>query len=90
MIRDLIPRLERAGSAAIVDHQLWTEAAGSQLSGTIAGFAIHAATMDQIRLENLQSTKRCKPVSVVLWQSMQTGLCGQPLELNLSAVHTLF
>jgi hypothetical protein len=38
----------------------------SQLSGTIAGFAIHAATMDQTRLENLRSTKRCKPVSGVL------------------------
>ena len=89
MTRDFKPLRETPLIATISDHHSWTEFVNVQFVGCKDGSPSQKDKAAQMRLVNLQSTKRCFPVSGQLQQREHVVLCGQPLALNLSAVQIL-
>ena len=89
MTSDFKPLRETPLITAISDHHSWTEFVQVQFVGCRDSSPSQKDKAAQIRLVNLQSTKRWFPVSGQLRQSEQVGLCGQPLALSLSAVQIL-
>jgi len=89
MTKDFKPLRGTPRVPANADHHSWTEAVCFQFIGSSDGSPSQVEISTQIRLVNLHSVKRCIPVSGALRQSTQTGLCGQPLACNLSAVQIL-